>query len=83
MRSEQYANVLDAIRAKYAVHYTKLLPTPPSPSPALVIETPAASLSPDASSSIPILEKKPTKEPTPPKPGPSGGAPKKRAKWPM
>ena len=74
MGSERYAKVLNAMRARYAVHYTKLLGLPPVP----VVATPDAPDSPGAGSvSVP------ESGPTPSKPGP-GGAPKtKRAKWPM
>jgi hypothetical protein len=73
MRSERYTKVLDAMRAKYAVHYTKLLAPPSAPATAT---RDASHLTEAGSASAP------ESGPSPPNPGPSAPR-KKRAKWPM
>jgi hypothetical protein len=75
MRAERYAKVLDAMRAKYAVHYTKLLAPPPAR-----IATPPPG--PDSKREMPQPDTTATRpEPPPPKPGAS--AKTKKRQWPM
>ena len=74
MKSEQYAKVLDKMRARYAVHYTKLLTSPPAPA----VPTPAATT--DIVGSAPTTESE--TQSTPAKPG-QVAKPKERQKWPM
>jgi len=76
MRPERYAKLLDAMRARYAVHYTKLLAPPPArtATPPLGRQSKRETLQSDIAAM--------SSEPPPPKPGAPAKS-KKRLKWPM